>query len=278
MTSTPDPGVEAVTVGIRATVFCAVIDSATVTIAMGAKNKDMGALIGKMPPKKATQSKGNNSSLWRVHDDFKTNYASYFLKNEANYWWESARSLHGEGPVSWTRFTELFLEKYFPNCLRNQLEVEFLELKQGERSVLEYEAKFKGLARLVPEYVSVEIQKARRFQQGLKPKIRRGVVALQLKTYSSMVQATLVMESDQKLAVKEESDKKRKSEGVMDKADQGESSQEFQFGRNRSKRFRRQSFSHTRSDTISITSTPAQSDELAVDCKSCDRRHSGSCK
>ena len=64
---------------------------------------------------------------------------------------------------------------------------------------------------------------------------------MQLKTYSSMVQAALVMESDQKLVVKEESDKKRKSEGVKDKAKQGESTQGFEnwFGRNRSKRLRR---------------------------------------
>ncbi|KAL8147765.1 hypothetical protein AgCh_005182 [Apium graveolens] len=68
-------------------------------------------------------------TLTQVSDDLKTDYASYFLKNEANYWWESTRALEGEGPVSWTRFTELFLEKYFPDGLRNQLEVEFLELK-----------------------------------------------------------------------------------------------------------------------------------------------------
>ena len=119
-------------------------------------------------------------TLMQVSDDLKTDYASYFLKNEANYWWESTRALEGEGPVSWTRFTELFLEKYFPDCLRNQLEVEFLGLKQGKKSVLEYEARFLELTRLVPEYVSTEIQKARRFQQGLKPEIHRGVVALQL--------------------------------------------------------------------------------------------------
>ncbi|KAL8106936.1 hypothetical protein AgCh_023655 [Apium graveolens] len=150
----------------------------------------------------------------------------------------------------------------------------------SERSVLEYEAKFTELARLVPEYVSTEIQKARRFQQGLKPEIRRGVVALQLKTYSSMVQAALVMESDQKLAVKEESDKKTKSEGVKDKVDQGESSQEFEnrFGRNRSKGFRRQSLFQARTSAISISSTPAQSVKSTVDCESCDRRHSGLCK
>ncbi|XP_074377219.1 uncharacterized protein LOC141718734 [Apium graveolens] len=67
------------------------------------------------------------------------------------------------------------------------------------------------------------IQKARRFQQGLKPEVCSRVVALQIKTYTSIVQAALVIESDQKLASKERSDKKRKFKSGADKADREES-------------------------------------------------------
>ncbi|XP_074374361.1 uncharacterized protein LOC141714759 [Apium graveolens] len=141
-------------------------------------------------------------TLMHVSDDSKTDYASYFLKDEANYWWESTHTLEEEGHVPGTRFTELFLEKYFLDCLQNQLEVEFMELKQGEKIVSEYEAKFMELARLAPGYVSTEIQKVRRFQQGLKPEVHSGVVTLQLKTYPSVVQAALVIENDQNLAVR----------------------------------------------------------------------------
>ncbi|KAL8100391.1 hypothetical protein AgCh_032593 [Apium graveolens] len=139
-------------------------------------------------------------TLIQVSDDSKSDYASYFLKGEASFWWESACALEEEGPVSWARFTELFLEKYFPDYLQSQLEIEFLELKQGERSVAEYEAKFTELARLAPGYVNTEIQKARRFQQGLKqkswPPWKRG-------------------------------DRNRKFEGCTGNADQEESSQKF---------------------------------------------------
>ena len=68
-------------------------------------------------------------ALTKVSEDLKTDYASYFLRNDSNYWWESTRALEGEGPVPWARFTELFLEKYFPACLQSQMEMEFLELK-----------------------------------------------------------------------------------------------------------------------------------------------------
>ncbi|KAL8098479.1 hypothetical protein AgCh_031298 [Apium graveolens] len=63
------------------------------------------------------------------------------------------------------------------------------------------------------KYVSSEAQRAKRFQQGLKPKIRSEVVALQLKTYTSVVQAALVIESDQQLVDKEQGEKKRKFKG-----------------------------------------------------------------
>ncbi|XP_074377984.1 uncharacterized protein LOC141719500 [Apium graveolens] len=135
-------------------------------------------------------------NLVQVSDNPKTDYAIYFLKNEANYWWESTRAIEGEGPVTWVRFTELFLEKYFPDCMRNQMEIEFLELKKGDKSVVEYEAKFIELARFLPDYVYSKAQKSRRFQQGLMPEIGSGVVPLQLKTYPFVVQVALVIESD----------------------------------------------------------------------------------
>ncbi|XP_074374734.1 uncharacterized protein LOC141715152 [Apium graveolens] len=125
-------------------------------------------------------------TLTQVNDGLKPTMRVIFLRVRKLIWWESTRALEGEGPVSSTRFTELFLEKYFPDYLQNQLEVEFLELKQGEKSLAEYEAKFTELARFVPEYVNSEAQKAKRFQQGLKPEIHSGVLTLQLKAYPSL--------------------------------------------------------------------------------------------
>ncbi|XP_074356400.1 uncharacterized protein LOC141696113 [Apium graveolens] len=160
-----------------------------------------------------------------------------------------------------------------------QQQQQFL-LKQDEKSVPEYEAKFTELARLVPVYVSTEAQKAKRFQQGLKPEIRSEVVALQLKTYPSVVQAALVIESDQKLAAKEKGDKKRKPESITGETNPGGSSQKFpkRFGQNRNKRFRRHNFPQARSATTSVASTPAQSSNSVMDCKVCGKRHSGPCK
>ncbi|KAL8104284.1 hypothetical protein AgCh_028488 [Apium graveolens] len=35
-------------------------------------------------------------TLTKMSKDLKTDYASYFLKNDSNYWWESTRALKGE--------------------------------------------------------------------------------------------------------------------------------------------------------------------------------------
>ncbi|XP_063949873.1 uncharacterized protein LOC135152720, partial [Daucus carota subsp. sativus] len=109
-------------------------------------------------------------ALVPASEDQKTKYASHYLKNEATYWWES----------------ELFLEKYFPRFLQDQMELNFLELKQGNMSVVEYENKFAELARFVPTYVETDRQKAKRFQQGLKPWIRSKLAILQLETYAAV--------------------------------------------------------------------------------------------
>ncbi|KAL8134714.1 hypothetical protein AgCh_009655 [Apium graveolens] len=190
-------------------------------------------------------------ALTKVSEDLKIDYASYFLKNDSNYWWEST-----------------------------QMEMEFLKLKQGDKSVTEYGAKFTKLDRIAPEYVSSEAQRAKRFQQGLKPKIRSGVVDLQLKMYISVVQAALVIESDQRLAVKEKGEKKRKFEGGPARSEQEGVSQKFQcrFGRNKDRKFRRQNFPQARPNTTSVSSTPTKFNKPVIDCKTCGKKHSGQCK
>ncbi|KHN32580.1 hypothetical protein glysoja_046915, partial [Glycine soja] len=71
---------------------------------------------------------------------------------EAEYWWENTRQcLEVEGQdVTWDVFERVFLEKYFPEDVRNKKEMEFLELKQGNMTVAEYAAKFEELVRYFP--------------------------------------------------------------------------------------------------------------------------------
>ena len=104
-------------------------------------------------------------ALVKARDNQTTESASYFLKHETYYWWESVYAMECKTEVSWDRFKEL-LEKYFPHYMQDQMEIIFLERKQGNGTVEEYEAKFTELARLV--LVSTQRQKGKEVLRGVK--------------------------------------------------------------------------------------------------------------
>ncbi|KAL8125567.1 hypothetical protein AgCh_013014 [Apium graveolens] len=110
--------------------------------------------------------------LAEVKDEKKAQYASYYLKDEASFWWESSKALREGKDLSWEKFIQIFLEKYLPSYMQDQLDMKFLDLRQYDMWVAEYEVKFSELSRFVPEYVNTEAKKAKRFQQGLRPWIR----------------------------------------------------------------------------------------------------------
>jgi len=56
--------------------------------------------------------------------------------------------------------------------------VEFMELIQGNKTVLQYEAKFTELSRFAPHIVADDVRKAKKFQRGLRPSIRTRMAAL----------------------------------------------------------------------------------------------------
>ena len=130
-----------------------------------------------------------------VEDDQKYKFASYYLKSEANYWWELVEPLEEVEIVSWDRFKELFLEKYFPKYMQSQMELKFFELIKENSYVMEYERKFTELARFVPEYVNTYEKRAKRFQQGLRPWIRSKVAVFELSTYVDVVQKAMIVPS-----------------------------------------------------------------------------------
>ena len=58
--------------------------------------------------------------------------------------------------------------KYFSTTARHVKAQEFLELKQGKMTVMEYVAKFTELAHFSNDYVAIDMAKVRKFENGLK--------------------------------------------------------------------------------------------------------------
>ena len=98
--------------------------------------------------------------------------------------------------MNWAEFHDLFMGKYFPDTARHAKAQEFLELKQGTMTVLEYVARFTELAHFADDYVATNMVKVRRFENGLKLSIRGRIVGLLLQDMDSMVGTTLTIERE----------------------------------------------------------------------------------
>ena len=86
--------------------------------------------------------------------------------------------------------------KYFPDTARHAKGQEFLELKQGTMTVMDYVARFTELARFADDYVATDMVKVRRFENGLNLSIRGRIVRLRLQDIDSIVGTTLTIERE----------------------------------------------------------------------------------
>ena len=86
--------------------------------------------------------------------------------------------------------------KYFPATARYEKAQEFLELKQGAMTVIEYVTRFIELARFADDYVATDAAKVKRFENGLRLSIRGRIVGLRLQDMDSMVGTALTIERE----------------------------------------------------------------------------------
>ena len=122
--------------------------------------------------------------------------AAFQLEGEAQVWWKWARISRDLEAMTWVEFQQLFMGKYFPITARHAKAQEFLELKQGEMTVMDYVARFTELARFADDYVATDMAKVRRFENGLKLSIQARIVGLHLQDMDFMVRTALTIERE----------------------------------------------------------------------------------
>ena len=101
--------------------------------------------------------------------------------------------------MTWAEFHGLFMSKYFPATARHAKAQEFLEPRQRTMTVMEYVARFTELTRFGDNYVATDMDKVRRFENGLKLSIRGKIVGLCLQDMDSMVGITLAIEREREM-------------------------------------------------------------------------------
>ena len=83
--------------------------------------------------------------------------ATFRLEGESQIWWDWVRVSRDPETMTWGEFKELFMGKFFPASAKHAKAREFLELKQGNMTMLEYVAKFIELARFEDDYVATDM-------------------------------------------------------------------------------------------------------------------------
>ena len=129
-------------------------------------------------------------------DTTRIRLAAFQLEGEARVWWRWVRASRDLKALTWAEFQELFMGKYFPETAKHAKAQEFLELKQGAMTVMDYVARFTELARFADDYVATDLAKVRRFENGLKLSIRARIVGLRLQDMDSMVGTALTIERE----------------------------------------------------------------------------------
>ncbi|KAL0402356.1 UNVERIFIED_CONTAM: hypothetical protein Slati_4265500 [Sesamum latifolium] len=152
---------------------------------------------------------------------------SLFVGN-ALIWWRSVKRGYEPGEITWAEFQKEFDDKYRPKMYRDKKRMEFLNLVQGDnQTVAEYELRFAALAKYAPEAVVTQEDRCYRFEQGLRPEIRKGL-AVRITDFKTLVESAVRMEE----AVTEE--KKRMEEKRKSMYTLGESSRSTKRGTGRS--------------------------------------------
>ena len=129
-------------------------------------------------------------------DTTRIRLATFQLEGEARVWWRWVRTSKDLEVMTWAEFQELFMGKYFPETAKHAKAREFLELKQGVMTVMDYVAIFTELARFADDYVATDMAKVRRFENGLRLSIHARIVGLYLQDMDSMVGTTLTIERE----------------------------------------------------------------------------------
>ncbi|XP_057954069.1 uncharacterized protein LOC131148376 [Malania oleifera] len=132
-------------------------------------------------------------------DEQKVLFVTFKLIGEAKCWWRSARLIEEQRPnpvlVMWSRFRELFFERYFPIIIWSAKVVEFMHLAQGQKTISQYAAQFIEFSQFSPHLAPNEDKKARKFEEDLRQNLFEQVIGFRAQTFAEVVDRATVIES-----------------------------------------------------------------------------------
>jgi hypothetical protein len=103
----------------------------------------------------------------------KTLFVAQLLRGDASAWWANYTATRpADYQVSWTKFRSAFRAHYIPAVVMRRKCQEFMDLKQGGRSLPDYSKLFNHLAQYAPDQVDTNDKKKDRFMIGISTKLQ----------------------------------------------------------------------------------------------------------
>jgi hypothetical protein len=81
-----------------------------------------------------------------IPEDLRVNCVIQLLSDRAMTWWETVQLRRAAETLTWSAFKSEFENQFYSKYHRKVIELEFLALRQGEISILEYEMRFHDLS------------------------------------------------------------------------------------------------------------------------------------
>ncbi|XP_048635110.1 uncharacterized protein LOC106428537 [Brassica napus] len=122
----------------------------------------------------------------------KLNIAELYLRGDASIWWDGVRLMH-RGKLTYDDFLYAFNKKYFPREALHEKKNDFEHLRQGAKSVREYEREFNQLRRFVGNTIDVE-DLIRRFLDGMRVELRGRCSVVTYTSLEDLVEKAAVQE------------------------------------------------------------------------------------
>ncbi len=96
--------------------------------------------------------------------------------------------------MSWAEFRDAFRAYYIPTGVMRKKRQEFMDLKQGGRSVHDYSKQFNHLAQYAPDQVDTDEKKKYDFMNELSTKLHELLALNTGRTFAEFVSNTIIMD------------------------------------------------------------------------------------
>jgi hypothetical protein len=134
-------------------------------------------------------------TIAQCDDREKVLYASGRLQGTASACWDAYVAAHATpDAITWQEFTTSFKSYHIPASLMKLKKKEFLALKQGEMSVIEYRDKFVGLSRYAPKEVVDDVNKQELFLEGFAEPLQYQLISHTFPSFQMLLDKAIGLE------------------------------------------------------------------------------------